>query len=174
VIDIPVVIPWRSDNKVAKAYDDIMAQIQDWCLILDHDVLMLNPEWYRICCRAAETLGKTSGWISGRTSANATLSPTQMDFEAPRNHDIMAHMRHAKKIYQRLGEQIIRFDNGTVMSGFMILTNRWTWEKVGGFDERAADSYYHYDMIKHGIDAHILPGLYMYHLHHNKKAWHQF
>lgn len=174
MIDIPVVIPWRNDNNVAKAYNDIMAQIENWCFILDHDVLMLNPDWYRICCRAAEKLGHTSGWITGRTSVNATKSTTQMDFEAPRNHDIMAHMRHAKKIYQRCGEQIITFNDPTVLSGFMILTNRWAWEKVGGFVERAPDTDYHNALIKYGIDAHILPGLYMYHLHHNKKAWHQF
>ena len=70
--DIPVIIPWTLSNDVAKAYDDIMRSVEDWCLILDHDVLMLNPDWYRICCRAVKELGHKTGWITGRTSANAT------------------------------------------------------------------------------------------------------
>lgn len=172
--DIPVIIPWRLDNNVAEAYDSIMRNVEDWCLILDHDVLMLNPHWYRMCCRAARKVGHKSGWITGRTSRNATRSPTQMDFEAPQNHDIMAHMKHAKKVYQQFGDITILFNNATVLSGFMILTHRKAWEDVGGFDSRAADTYYHNDLIKKGYQAHILPGLYMYHMHANKEAWHNF
>ena len=176
-MNIPVIIPWRTDDNLGKACNDICSQIQDWVLLLDHDVLMLNPEWYKISCRAAEKIGHKSGWISGTTGANFTRSPTQTDHTAPRKHDIIEHIKHAKQAYLKHGENIKKYKGGTVFSGFMILTHRKAWETVGGFVEGPrlpVDSQYHYRLIKHGYEAHVLPGLYMYHIHAHKKVWHNF
>jgi len=174
VIDIPVLIPWSNDNNIGKAYNESMKSITDWALLLDHDIFMLNPDWYHILCAVAERLGHQAGWICGRT--NNTFCGTQLDRTAPKNHDLMAHLKHAKKCHLLHGTHPVQWTSGTPLSGYMILTHRKAWEDVGGFKDGllGVDNTYHMDLRKKGYKAYVLPGLYLYHMHKSKADWHKF
>lgn len=176
-MEIQIIIPWGQTNNLGQHYNRLMKNVDDWVCFLDHDILMLNPNWYHMCLSAIERVGHSAGWITGKT--NAIACPTQLDVGAPKNSNIENHMRHAKQLYDKHGNRLELIDPATItlqFSGFMILTHKEAWEKAGGFDQGflGVDNYYYNKIVRLGYATYVMPGLYMYHLYGTKKLWNTF
>jgi GT2 family glycosyltransferase len=179
-MEIQVIVPWGPDDNLGATYNRIMANhVRDWVCFLDHDILNVNPDWYRLICGAAKRLGKKAGWITGTTNAIACTNQLQKD--APKGHDIMAHMAFGKKVYKEHGDRLVQVDPDDttkvgclqLFSGFMIVTHKEAWEKVGGFRNGflGVDNWYCQALKRNGYDLYVIPGLYMYHIYKDKALW---
>jgi len=176
-MEIQIIIPWGSNGNLGAAYNRLMESVTDWVCFLDHDILQLNPNWYHICRSAIKTVGHSAGWITGVT--NAIACPSQYCPDAPKNNDVIDHMRYAKKRYNQFEDNLFLVDPTTIgleFSGFMILTHKSAWEKTGGFENGflGIDNAYFRGITKTGHKAYIIPGLYMYHTYGQKKSWDTF
>jgi glycosyltransferase involved in cell wall biosynthesis len=179
-MDLDVIIPWGLDGNLGEAYNRAMRNcVKDWVCFLDHDILQLNPNWYRMTCDAIRRVGYKAGWITGTTNAIACTNQLQKD--APKDHDIASHMAFAKKIHNENGDKLIQVDPDDttkqnclqLFSGFMIVTHKKAWEKVGGFGQGflGVDNKYCVDLKRSGFDLFVMSGLYMYHIYKEKARW---
>lgn len=175
-MEIQVIIPWGKNGNLGAAYNRLMDNVEDWVCFLDHDVLMLNPNWYHMCLNAIARVGDRAGWITGVT--NAIANPYQLQSGAPKSDKILNHMEYAKQLYDKYGEKLVLVDSQPphFFSGFMILTHKKVWQDVAGFIDGflGVDNEYHKALLRCGYQAYVMPGLYMYHLYHSKKKWGQF
>jgi GT2 family glycosyltransferase len=170
---IDIVIPWQPGN-LGAAYNQTMEKADGWVCFLDHDILMLNPDWYFMIQRTVRQLGKTAGWITGMT--NRIACAQQYCPEAPTGDNILDHMTFAKRQYLKYGDELREAnydDTNFGFSGFMILTHREAWEKTPGFMDGflGVDNEYHKSVCKAGYKSYVLPGLYMYHIYKHKSLW---
>jgi len=174
-------IPYAKDKQLGKAYNLAMRTVSDWVLFMDHDILHLNPHYYDVCLAVIKKVGHEAGWISCMT--NRIACEAQWCREAPKNDDIMSHMKHAKVLWEKYGPALIEVGNGnmykmalfTGFSGFFMLTHKKAWEKVGGFGKGflGVDNDYYMALIKAGYKTYVMPGIYVYHIYHNKQRWSQ-
>jgi GT2 family glycosyltransferase len=176
-MEIQVIVPWGADGNLGKAYNRSMKDVTDWVCFLDHDILHVNPQWYHICLAVAEQLGHQAGWITGVT--NRIACPYQICADSPKTDDVMAHMRYAKKRYNKYSANAHMLDPKNIQlefSGFMILTHKKAWEDAGGFCDGflGVDNDYHRRIIRAGYKTYVLPGLYMYHIYGAKRQWETF
>ena len=179
-MEIEVIIPWGSNGNLGEAYNRLMRDcVKDWVCFIDHDILNLNPDWYHLICGAVKRVGHKAGWITGTT--NAIACTNQLRTDAPKGHDIIEHMAFAKKVYKENGDRLIQIDPDDttkvgclqLFSGFMIVTHKKAWEKVGGFKNGflGVDNEYCKSLKNNGFDLYTLPGLYMYHTYKIKSQW---
>jgi GT2 family glycosyltransferase len=163
---IQVMIPYEPGCNVGWAYNRAMREVDGWALIIDHDILMVNPLWYDMCLAAIEQVGNEAGWLTCYT--NRIGCPLQV---APsvntENHDIGYHRDFAKALYRRHGNELLDHTHEKHRySGLFILTHKKAWEKVGGFKE---DSFFHIDvdyctkLRQAGFKTMLMSGLYVYH-----------
>lgn len=166
---IEVKIPYQPDRRLGDAYNRAMAYAEtEWVLLLDWDLFACNPYWYDICLSALGQVGSDAGWITCCT--NRIGNPGQKVPGAPVSHDIMEHIKFAKRLYKELGDNVVPIKGA--LSGFFILTNKTAWQAVGGFTERRGlngiDNYYSRDLCKAGYKLYTIPGLYYYHIYKQK------
>lgn len=176
-MEIQIIVPYGSNKNLGATYNRLMQDVSDWVCFLDHDILNVNPNWYKICTAAIETIGHDAGWITGVT--NRIACPFQICYDAPKDDDIMAHMAYAKNRYSRhqANAHLIDKDNMLLeLSGFMILTHKEAWEATGGFCDGflGVDNDYHRKILAAGYNTYVLPGLYMYHIYGAKNEWDNF
>ena len=172
-MEIDIKIPWSSDKNLGAAYNRLMQDVRGWVCFMDHDVLQLNPNWYHMCLGAIKKVGTNAGWITGMT--NLIACRRQYKLDAPKNHNILKHIRYARKEYERYGDMLCAMPEKIPLafSGCMILTHRWAWEKVGGFPDgfTRVDNEYYRRLEHHGYERYVMPGLYMYHVYNGKHEW---
>ena len=176
-----VVIPWEPEKRLGYAINRAMAKIDDWVLILDHDVFIaLNPHWYNICLNAINTVGNDAGWITCFT--NAIGCPTQKLKAIPSGSPMEEHFAFAEETY-RLNKGMIANITETSrkwkLSGLFILTNRRAYDEVKekcGFPDNKFigwDNYYNDRLLELGYKLYLMQDLYVYHgykrLHKNKE-----
>lgn len=170
---IQVMIPFDTKGQLAKAYNRAMARAtSEWVLFLDHDLFLCNRHWYAMAANAIEQVEHDAGWISAVT--NRIGNPAQKAEGAPLSHDIVDHIAFAKELYLKHGNKVERCKGA--MSGFWILTSKRAWLKSGGFDENrkrllGVDNKYSYALSKAGYRHYRMPGLYVYHIYHEKKLY---
>jgi len=176
-MEIQIIVPWGANGNLGGAYNRLMQSVDDWVCFLDHDILQLNPNWYHMCLKAIDSVGHTAGWITGVT--NAIACPNQYCPDAPKSNDILEHMRYAKQRYRQFNDNLFFMDPATMglpFSGFMILTHKKAWQASGGFTDGflGVDNIYFNNITKKGYKAYVMPGLYMYHVYGQKRAWDTF
>lgn len=163
---INVSIPYEPGEKLGRAYNRIMQESDhEWNLLLDWDVLLLNPQWYTICQRAISYLEKTSK-PAGIITAMANNSPAvvQKSYNCPRTMDLVQHKRWAEALFQRHQVTIREVEPPYKFAGYFMLTNKTVWAASGGFpDELYVDYSYCRRVRNCGFKLYILPGLYVYH-----------
>lgn len=169
-----VIIPWGQDGNLGAAYNRSMQLVDDWVIFQDHDVLQLNPSWYRMVLETIAVLGHDAGLITGVT--NLIACPLQFCLDAPQNLDLIEHMKFSKKRFQKFGLQadiVIPEKMPLPFSGFFMVTHKEAWAKSGGFKDGflGVDNWYHEAIIKAGYKTYVLPGLYMFHLYYHKTRW---
>jgi len=176
-MEIQIIVPWASNGNLGSAYNQAMKNVDDWVCFLDHDILQLNSNWYHMCLSMIKQLGHSAGWITGVT--NAIACSWQFCPNAPKNNDIIDHMKFAKTRITEYGNKLSLMDPATMglpFSGFMILTHKKAWQDTGGFDNGflGVDNNYFNKLVKAGYKTYVAKGLYMYHIYGQKKLWDTF
>lgn len=187
-MNIDVIIPWEPDKKLGYAINRSMEKIEDWVLILDHDVfLSLNPHWYQICLDAIEKVGHQAGWITCTTNkigcplqkADYNLIKKDYNYDNrfdSKNMDIQFEL--AEMLYKKNGNQIADITEQAKrwkLSGLFILTHKKAYndvkEKFGFPDNKFIgwDNYYNDRLLELGYKLYLMKGLYIYHGY--KRLW---
>ena len=179
--NLEIIIPYYSGN-LGKAYNTAMKKVDDWALLIDHDIIILTPNWFDMCIETIKKLGKKAGWITCRT--NSIWCVDQLDINCPSSDNMLEHLKYARSmagpptIIESSGK---RFDAKGIFSGFFILTHKEAWENVSGFIEEdsmvihdgfrfkcnkhlGVDNDYFYRLKNYGYKSYIITNLYAYHL----------
>ena len=193
-INLVINIPYHPGN-LGKAYNNFMSLVKDddWVLFLDHDILILRPNWYELCINTIKTLrdnNRNPGWITGVTNSIGCLS--QLASNAPTSMDLEEHIVYSNKLYKQYKDTIVEQKKLVRFSGMFILTSKKAWQSIGGFEEEekqitheigkykvtfhcnkflGVDNDYHLKLTKAGYESFILPGLYMYHIREKKNLY---
>lgn len=166
---IDVRIPYEPNKNLGLAYNRAFETVDDWILFLDHDVFLLNPNWYHISQEAIKQVGHNAGFITCVT--NRIGNPNQ---RVPAyatgacGDDITAHSQYARQLYEKHGNNIrdiTEISKIWKLSGFFILTHKQAWKDAGGFADGflGIDNIYGDAIINAGYSVYLIEGLYCYH-----------
>ena len=162
---IDVRIAYEPDGGLGRDYNRIFDETDaEWVLLLDHDVLLLHPNWYAVCQRAIMDR-PDAGLITG--VCNDIASPYQLSEGAP-GHDapVDAHRKYARELWDRHGHETTPVPRGRSVGGFLMLVRKAAWADVGGFGEEsffALDTTFARAMAKTPWSIYTMRGLYCYH-----------
>jgi len=185
---IDVKIPFEPGKRLGYAISRAMETVEDWVLILDHDVLVsLNPYWYQICQRAINEVGEDAGWITCVTNKigcplqKADYSIEGGDYRYNKDYDSRTmdmHFALAEELYKNnCGKikDITEIAKRWKLSGFFILTRKKVYmdvkEKCGLPDDKFLgwDNYYNDRLLALGYKLYLMQDLYVYHGY--KRLW---
>jgi hypothetical protein len=173
-MNIDVCIPYKENRQLGQAYNRLMKQSKGWVLFLDHDVLLLNQNWYYICQACIKRYGEEAGWITGvtnRIGCHWQRPGIEIDKD---NDDIGYHLKMSKKIYDENQGSYFEPADYAPFSGFFILTNKTVWEMVGGFENGwLADNPYDEAVRKGGYKRVVMKELYCYHIKDKKGLYYE-
>ena len=163
---IDVGIPWEPGQQLGLAINRFMAKVDDWALILDWDVGLVNVHWYDLCQRTIDTVGHSAGLITCMT--NRIGCPLQRDTTAPCSDIMDEHRMHALRAQRDRAGVVDDITNQSrwKLSGFFYLTHREVWDKIGGAPPNkflGFDNWYHDRVREAGYRVLIMRDLYVYH-----------
>jgi len=167
---IDVRIPYEPGPHLGKAYNRAMETVEDWALLLDHDVLVrCNSQWYEICQQAIREVGHDAGFITCVT--NRIGNPMQ-SYSIPNDtDDIQEHFRFAEQAWNEFDITLEEIPpSAPPFSGLFILTHKRAWKDVGGVIDGfyGVDNDYSYKIDKAGYKRYVIKGLYVYHAYRIK------
>lgn len=181
---IEVKIPFAPKEQLGYAVSKCMETVEDWVLILDHDVfLSLNPHWYDICEKAIKKVGHKAGWITCYTN-NIGCPIQKLKAKAGYEDDMGYHYSQAEDVYTVWNARDDSKDYITditeaakrwKLSGFFILTHKAAYntvkEKFGLPDNKFIgwDNYYSDRLLDCGYKMYRMDDLYVYHGY--KRLW---
>lgn len=169
---IDVRIPWEPGKRLGYACNRMFKTVEDWGLILDWDVTLLNINWYDLCLNAIEQVGHNAGLISCVT--NRIGCPLQkVGKQYPDNDSISLHSIIAHECsMSNAGEIEDVTDSPHKLSGMFFLTRRKVWDEVGGVpDDKflGMDNYYHDRVKEAGYRIYVMRNLYVF--HNYRRQW---
>lgn len=181
-------IPFEPGKRLGLAINRAMETVEDWCLILDHDVFIsLNPFWYQICQNAINEVGEDAGWITCCTNQigcplqKADYSIEKGDYNYRKDYDskdMNMHFALAEELYKNNKgkiKDITEIAKRWKLSGFFILTRREVYDEakeIFGFkDDKFIgwDNYYSDRLIELGYKLYLMQDLYVFHGY--KRLW---
>lgn len=168
---LPVVVPFMEERCIGRAYNREMERLpaDGWAILLDYDVMIMNPRWHEICCRTIDRVGDRAGLVTCYTNRIGCKTQVAPGVD-PDNMDMMYHRTFARNLWKSHAG-IIRDHTetrGCRFSGFFMMTSRRAWEAVGGFK---TDSFFHvdvdyYDKCKRrGLRHYLMEDLYCFHMY---------
>jgi len=168
---IEVIVPYRHDGNLGAHYNDCMEKAKDWVLFIDHDILILRPQWHSMCIDAIKEKGHRAGWISAVT--NRIYCPDQRRRPPNDIDDIKTLIEFSNGLYSIAGNRLVKPKIGIPFSGFFILTHKKAWQDAGGFKNGflGVDNDYYNKLIAAGYETWIMPGLFCYHIYDRKKLF---
>jgi len=154
-------IPDAEDGNLGGEYNRIMSETSaDIVMLLDHDVLLLNPHWHHILSRIFANNPK-AGMVTCWTNNIGTRR--QLSKSAPHNHDIAKHRAFAKSLLEgnRLGTTTLES-----CSGMLMALRKRCWEDVGPFISGffGVDTDYSRRVARSKWQLLRADGLYVYHI----------
>jgi len=163
VAEIGIRVPWALDRDIGGFYNREMVACPPGGarLFLDHDALMLTPDWYRICVEAVNA-HPDGGLFTCRT--NRGRHRVQRDEVGMRlDEDILKHLARARDLASR-GAQAVKLDTAQGWGVFM-LVRKACWEEVGGFANGFDGVDNAFFRAVHGSRwaTYLLDGVYCYH-----------
>ena len=178
---IETIIPFEPRQRLGFALKRAFEKVDDWALVLDHDVfLSLNPLWYEICLNAIKKLGYQAGWITCYT--NNIGCPLQKNHlhgaDSAESTDMKYQFYIAEDLYKKNRGQILDITNEIKkhpLSGFFMLTHRQAFDRVMEQFELKDDKFIGFDtwfsarLVELGYKIYIMQDLYVYHGY--KRLW---
>ena len=168
---LPVIVPFKEDKQIGRAYNREMERLDDmgWAILMDYDVMIMNPHWHEICDHAIERVGDRAGLITcftNRIGCKIQVAPG-VD---PENFDMMYHRDIARQLWETRRHALRDHTEtrGCRFSGMFMLTSKSAWKRVGGFK---TDSFFHvdvdyYDKVKKlGLRTYLMEDLYVFHMY---------
>lgn len=173
-IQIETHIAFSTDLNIGAEYNRLISNSQsDWILLLDHDVLMVNPEWHYICQQAIQQYPDAAlftCYCNAYTKHNGNVNQR---YDAPGlNDSVLDHRRFAKKIFTENQFKCNPFSGNSI--GFFMLISKEKWRKAGGFRPNGifgVDFNYINRLRKNKFQTYLIEGLYTLHLHYRDDAW---
>lgn len=169
VIDVKIPFSLRKED-LGKVYNEAMETAKsDWVLLLDHDIFLVDPNWYRKSVEAVDKIGKQAGWITVGT--NAIGNPLQKLHNNP-TQDMDWHLKYSQELdkqYRGLVEDVTSAywpNTPRLLSGLFILTHKQAWEDAGKFPLDmflGLDNEYHKRLVNKGYKLFMIKDLYLYH-----------
>lgn len=169
---IDVRIPWEPGKLLGKACNRMFKTVEDWGLIVDWDIFLLNVNWYDLCLNAISKVGPDVGLISCLT--NRIACPLQIfASEISNSDDIAKHMLLSRTIQENNYGKLEDVTSSSLqLSGFLFLTRRKVWDAVGGVPDElflGMDNEYHKRVKNAGYKIYVMHDLYVF--HNYKRQW---
>lgn len=162
---IDVKIPYEPKNRLDIAYNRAMENTTaEWVLLLDQDVFLCNPHWYKICLMAIEKLkDENVGLISCMTNGPVQKKIQRIDGKVTNNIDY--HIKISIQVFHKHKLTLEKIN--VPITGFFMLIKRSVWEKikfnkvqkgVGKIDRNFSQR-----VLDVGYNIYLMRGLYVYH-----------
>lgn len=158
--------PKEVGNNLGWAYNSFMEILpeEDWACFLDHDATFTTRDWYY----QLEDILKKYPNIGLYTCLTNRIGQSYqlvggVDKE---NHDIRYHRKVGKQLQDSYYDTILELGNpAQLLSGVVILINKKTWKKVGGFVDGflGVDNNIHKKCLDKSIGVGLMAGVYVYH-----------
>jgi GT2 family glycosyltransferase len=158
-------IPYAEDGNLGAEYNRIMAETSaDVVMLLDHDVLLLNPHWHHILSRIFAD-NPRAGLVTCWTNNIGTKA--QLSKKAPPGHDIARHRGLARELWDSFGYGTTPLPS---CSGMLMALRRDCWRDLGPFINGffAVDTDYSRRVAASQWQMLRADGLYVYHVRERK------
>lgn len=173
--NIDVIIPFSDNRHLGQAIFEQVQNCDDWVLILDQDVLMVTPTWYKKCQNAIEVMGDNAGWITCLTNRIGCRHQKNSHIsDEEENMDM--HFVEAKWLQQNFNGEIEEIgETQFKFSGFFLLTRKKVimdvYRKFGiaGNKFLGWDNWF-FDRIRElNYRTYVMKDLYCYHSY--RRLW---
>ena len=164
------VIPWNSEKKVGKSYNEIMDLIgdDDWVCFLDGDAVH-TTSFFGV--RIEEVIDKNPGYSLFTCYTNRIGCPYQVAPNVNRkSNDQEYHRKLGESLWNSYKTKVVDITNNSPLSGVLILIKKSAWEKVGGFREvgmLGVDNDIHIKFKNYGFKVGLMQGIYLQHWYRN-------
>lgn len=167
---LDVRIPYQLNKQLGQAYNRIFETVDDWVLIIDHDILLMNPNWCQMCLDTIGAVGHKAGWITCRS--NTGRKEQKVGCNNEQHHDMKYQLNICRDRYQQNKGAINDVtETCEKFAGNFILTHKKAWEDAKGFKDGflGIDFDYYYRLRRAGYRFYVMEDLYVY--HHYKRHW---
>jgi GT2 family glycosyltransferase len=166
IIRIQPYCPPHCGPNLGLAYNAIMERLHDndWALFVDHDALIVTPDWYRLFDDASQKV-PDCGFITART--NRVYSQWQREGVPQRlqtSEDMGDHFSYGIECAKHYGARMLPCGDEEFLSGVCFLVSKRTWREIRFREGLAGVDYaFHLDCLAAKKSCFILPGVYVYH-----------
>lgn len=167
---IDVRIAYEPGGQLGADYNRIFRETpHEWVLLLDHDVLLLNPHWYTIaqeCIRQNPRAGIFTCWTNNIGNPAQRWGGSLQLSAMPATDSIAEHRALARGIFEGFGCTSTVID-GSKCSGMLLLIRKAAWTAVGGFPGVGMfreDWTFGRKVQGRGYEVRRMDGLYVYHV----------
>jgi GT2 family glycosyltransferase len=158
---------------VGLAYNKAMALlgVDDWAVMMDHDVALCSRKWFRVIAAAIANDPGAGAFVACTNRLNPKKSMWQL-VNVNRDDDrILHHCKIADDRMREHGSAVIDVTDveqdkrGMPFSGFFFAVSKATWTAIGGAPHGfgRVDYEIHRRIRASGRRIYLLPGLYVFH-----------
>lgn len=166
-MNIYTFIPYSIEGNLGQAYNQCMGLVgkDDWALLLDHDVMLLQRRWYPFLYNVIEKYrDKGIGLYTCFTNRCGAQFQKAPGIDSS-SHNLFYHISYARSLQDEYRDRITLLDDGNI-SGFFMLVSKKIWIEIRGAKKKGIGKV-DLDLVKRLRDANIkiarLDGLYVYH-----------
>lgn len=156
--------PYALDKNLGKAYNrsaDLVANNEDWIVLMDGDVMFLTPDYGHIISENIERHKDISLFtcLTNRVGCKRQCYGHEISSET----DIMRHISLAQRLAKERRHEIVETD--WVISGHLLAIQKRIWNKIGGAKDGllGVDNYISKQVLDKGLKIGIMQGLYVFH-----------
>lgn len=160
-------IPYNTDKNLGKYYNDFMKILpnnDDFACFVDGDTIFTTPNYGHIIERVILE-NKNIGCFTALTNRVFCVWQVANGVDI-NNNDMEYHRTFGKNILEIYDTYCEDVTMKALMSGFLILINKKTWKKIGGFKEDGMlgiDNDLHLKIRKCREKMYMMKGIYLYH-----------
>jgi len=167
-------IPFDPEGDLGRAYDIAVTTSESpWVALLDHDVMMMHPNWQHLCEQAIRNNPSAGIFTCWTNKIGSPCQKVGEGMQAERN-DMKAHRALAHVIWYLHGYACTKLSEPTnKFSGFFLLVCKEAFLACGG----AQSGFFGVDwklkdaIVAAGYDAFRIDGLYAFHLRDREPSW---
>ena len=164
-------IAYDTEGNLGKAYNEFVDLLDDddWFVLLDHDAMFVQRDWYKKIKRIIE---ENTEYSLFTCPMNRCGSPYQLVQGIDRdNHDIRYHREIGKELSKTNINEVLDITRSSLLSGVVIITQKKMWDKIGGAMDGflGVDNDIHAKFRDHGMKVGLIRSLYVYHFYRADK-----